>query len=104
MRGSTAYGASCAPSTKSLLAGIVRVLGNLTRVPEGRVLFLGMLAAETLGLLHRVLLFLVLRLGLARCVLHLAGLDELLRALVVILRAAIAAFAFHLLLVRHNTS
>src|SRR4051812_38386805 len=79
-------------------------MGNLARVPHGRVLLLGVLAADALGLLHRVLLFLVLRLGVTRRVLHLAGVDELLRALVVILRSAVAAFAFHLLLVCHKTS
>src|SRR5579859_4937859 len=83
MRGSTAYGVTCARSTRSLL---------------------GAGAADTLGLLHRVFLFLVLRLGVARGVRALSGIDELARALVVFLRAAVASFAFNLRFVCHDAS
>src|SRR3990170_5208803 len=57
-------------------------------------LFLGALLADALGFLHRLLLFLALRLGFVRRLVDLARLDELLGALVVVLGARVAAFAF----------
>src|SRR5688572_367334 len=73
----------------------------------GYTLLLRRLLSDALRLLHRLPLFLGARLGLARGLVDLAGFDELLGALVVVLGAGVAALAFDLvlaLLVFHGTS
>src|SRR5205807_2450019 len=102
--GSTAYGASCASTDLGpalLLAREVRVVRNLLRIAQRRVLALDVLLAEALGFLHLVLLAFALRRRLARGVVDLARLHELALALVVLFRAAIAAFAFDLVFALH---
>src|SRR6185436_11581573 len=68
---------------------------------DRRVLVLDVLLADTLGLLHLARLLIRLRRGVVRRLLNLAGVDELLRPLVVVLRAGVAAFAFDLVLGVH---
>src|SRR5438093_4112038 len=80
---------------------LVTFVRDLFRIAQRRVLALDVLLAEALGFLHLVLLAFALRLRLARRVLDLARLYELALALVVLLRAAIAAFAFDLVFALH---
>ena len=79
----------------------VPLVRHLLRIPERGILFLRVLLAYALGLLHLVLFLFVLRRGLARRLVDLARVDEFLRALVVVLAAAVAAFAFDLVLAGH---
>src|SRR4051794_27664003 len=76
---------------------MVPFMGHLLRILERGILALGVLLADAFGLVHLVRLLLGLRPRIARRLLDLARIDELLRALVVILAGRVAAFAFGVL-------
>ena len=80
----------------SLWGSLQKVEATRLLLAQGRVFAFRALLADALGLLHRVLLFLGLRLGVSRGLVDLARLDEFLRALVVVLAAGIAAFSLDL--------
>src|SRR3954468_7357843 len=81
---------------------MVPLVRHLLRVVERGILALRPFPADALRLLHGVLFLVALRLGLARRVVDLARVHELLRALVVVLAARVAALAFDLVLAFHR--
>src|SRR3954447_26884614 len=68
---------------------------------DRRILVLDVLLAGPLGVLHLPRLLVRLRRSIIRCFVDLAGIDEFLGALVVVLGGGVAAFAFDFVLAFH---